>query len=280
MRTPLIALVALLAAPDAIAAQILASERALVAQTVDGTRMTVDYSRPRARGRTNMYGGMERWGRAWTPGADDATTLEVSRPVELLGLTVPKGKYSVWLVLREQGPWTLVLDPRAGLFHTAHPDSTLQQLRAPVMPRQVAHTEALTWSFPVVTATGATLDFRWGTMGVELPITVTPTLPLTMTAAAAAPYIGEYDVTGRSSRFIVSQRNGRLIGRFEPALYGVEEMLLLPNGADRFAYGMMRSGDVWSTNAQVHVTFARTGDRVTGFEYGEASSVTARGTRR
>ena len=53
-------------------AQIMASERAMVAQTVDGTRLTVDYSRPRARGRTNIYGGMEKWGITWTPGADGA----------------------------------------------------------------------------------------------------------------------------------------------------------------------------------------------------------------
>ena len=75
-----IAAVLLCAAPRLLAAQIVASERALVAQTVDGTRITVDYSRPRARGRTNIYGGMEKWGITWTPGADDATTLEVSKP--------------------------------------------------------------------------------------------------------------------------------------------------------------------------------------------------------
>ena len=120
-------------------AQIMASERAMVAQTVDGTRLTVDYSRPRARGRTNIYGGMEKWGITWTPGADDATTLELSKPVQLLGMTVPRGKYSVWLVLREQGPWTFVLDPRDSLFHTDHPDSTAQQWRAPVMPMRVPH---------------------------------------------------------------------------------------------------------------------------------------------
>ncbi|MBC7894090.1 MAG: DUF2911 domain-containing protein [Cytophagaceae bacterium] len=280
MRRTLIATAALLLGTESLSAQILASERAMVSQTVDGTRITVDYSRPRARGRTNMYGGMERWGRAWTPGADDATTLEVSKPVQLLGLAVPKGKYSVWLVLREHGPWTFVLDPRAGLFHTAHPDSTSQQLRAPVTPRQVTHTDVLTWSFPAVSPSGATLDFRWGTMGIEVPITVTPTLPLTVTAAEAAPYLGEYEVTGRGSRFVVSLQNGRLIGRFEPRVAGVEEMQLLPSGPDRFAYGLWRNGELWSTNAQLQVRFLRTGERVSGFEYVDGSSVMARGTRR
>ena len=147
-------------------AQIMASERAMVAQTVDGTRLTVDYSRPRARGRTNIYGGMEKWGITWTPGADDATTLELSKPVQLLGMTVPRGKYSVWLVLREQGPWTFVLDPRDSLFHTDHPDSTAQQWRAPVMPMRVPHSTRLRERRQFLlrhrrgTACGRNTDFR------------------------------------------------------------------------------------------------------------------------
>jgi hypothetical protein len=84
-------------------AQIRASERALVAQDVE--RLTVDYSRPQARGR-ELYGTLEPWGRARTPGADRATTLELDEPVTILGIPVPKGRYSVWLRLEEQGPWT------------------------------------------------------------------------------------------------------------------------------------------------------------------------------
>jgi len=42
------------AVPNA-SAQLRASERGYVAQNVDGTRVTVDYSRPRARGRSPIY---------------------------------------------------------------------------------------------------------------------------------------------------------------------------------------------------------------------------------
>ena len=269
-------------------AQIVASERALVAQTVDGTRITVDYSRPRARGRTNIYGGMEKWGTTWTPGADDATTREVNKPVTLLGMTVPKGKYSVWLVLREQGPWTFVLDPRDTLFHTDHPDSTAQQLRAPIMPQSVAQTEVLTWSFPTVTTTGATLDFRWGTLGVSVPITVTPSLPLRVAAAEAAPYVGVYDYAWtdpdnkeKPSQFTMFMRDGQLYGQWEPAQFStMREMQLLPNGVDRFAYGFVRNGELWSTNPTMNVTFERKNGRVTGFTYGSEKDTFAKAVRK
>ncbi|MBX9648146.1 MAG: DUF1971 domain-containing protein, partial [Xanthobacteraceae bacterium] len=48
------------------------------------------------------------------------------------GVAVPAGKYSIWTVVRQNGPWTFVLDPRADLFHTVHPDSTAQQIRFPI----------------------------------------------------------------------------------------------------------------------------------------------------
>jgi len=46
----------LLGAVPSASAQLRASERGSVAQNVDGTRVTVDYSRPRARGRSPIYG--------------------------------------------------------------------------------------------------------------------------------------------------------------------------------------------------------------------------------
>jgi hypothetical protein len=275
--------------PRPLAAQIVASERALVAQTVDGTRITVDYSRPRLRGRTNIYGGLEKWGTVWTPGADDATTLEVSKPVTVAGLRVPKGRYSVWFVLREQSPWTLVLDPRDTLFHTAHPDSTAAQLRAPIVPHAVATTEVLTWSFPGVTNRGATLEFRWGSMGVSLPIEVTPTLPFTVTDREVAPFLGDYTFTWADtsagtpapSRFSVQLRGDQLFGVWDPPPFGtMREMQLLANGPNRFAFGWYRDGSLWATNTELNLEFERRDGMVTGFTYRSPTDVIARGTRR
>lgn len=256
--------------PAATPAQLIPSEKASVAQTVDGTRITVEYSRPRSRGRDSLiYGTMEPWGRAWTPGADDATTLDVSKPVRILGKHVPAGKYSVWLVLRQAAPWTLVLDPRANLFHTRHPDSTAQQIRAPVMPHDIPHTEVLTWSVPVVDISGATLEMRWGTRGVTIPIEITPTFPLTISATDAAPYLGEYALTSEQPalRFTVVMRGAALIGRrqgdgSEPVI----EYQLLPIGSDRFVQGEMVRGELWRTNAAWILQFERANGRVTGFE--------------
>ena len=215
----------LLATPAA--AQIRASEAASVSQTVDGTRLTVSYSRPRGRSRDSLFGKVVTWGEVWTPGANMATTLEASKNIKLAGHPIPKGRYSLWLVVRQQGDWTLVLDPRAELFHMAHPDSTAQQIRFPVQRAERPFAEVLTWSFPEIRRTGATLAFQWGSVYIPLEIEVEPTYSVAFPAAESAPYVGTYDYKWsmpgagdpKPISFIVSYENGSLLGRWDPVPY-------------------------------------------------------------
>ena len=95
------------------------SEEASVSQTVDGTRISVEYFRPRARGRDPLFGKVVHWNETWTPGANWATTLEVNKDIKLDGHALAKGRYSVWMVPRQAGNWTLVLDPQHRRWHTA-----------------------------------------------------------------------------------------------------------------------------------------------------------------
>ncbi len=64
-----------MALPQTLDAQIRASERSTVSQTVDGTVITIDYSRPQLRGRTDRWGGEVPWGKKWTPGGNWATNI-------------------------------------------------------------------------------------------------------------------------------------------------------------------------------------------------------------
>lgn len=266
-------------------AQIRASERALVAQDVDGTRITVEYARPRARGR-ELYGVLEPWGRSWTPGADRATTIEVSRPVTILGMPVPKGRYSVWLQLEEQGPWTFFLDSRDTIGHAAYPKPASAAYRAPVTPRDAPHTEVLTWSFPDVSTSGATLEMRWGTKAVRIPIVVQPTYRMTFTEADVAPFVGVYDFTWTDpanknprARFTIVWRDGRLVGLWEPVQFGAAETWLLAEGPDRFVRSLVRNGELWSTIDSSVLVFTRSDGRVTGFEMRDGAAIDGRGVR-
>jgi Protein of unknown function (DUF2911) len=188
----LVAILALVAtvAPS-LEAQLYASEPASVSQVVDGTRVTVDYSRPRARGRTGLFGGEVKLGETWTPGANHSTTLAVSKDVLINGHPVPKGKYSVWMVVAP-GDWELVLDHDTTLSHTQRPKPRPGQIRF-IVPRQHHEfTETLTWAFPTIRTSGMTLTMQWDTVYVPLDIAVTPTFATGVPADAGQRVAGTY----------------------------------------------------------------------------------------
>lgn len=185
----ILALVATVAPP--LQAQLYASELASVSQVVDGTRVTVEYSRPRARGRTGLFGGEVKMGETWTPGANHSTTLAVNKDVAINGHAVPKGKYSVWMVVAP-GDWELVLDHDTTLSHTQRPKPRVGQIRFMIPRQHREFTEVLTWAFPGVRTNGMTLTMQWDTVSVPLDITVTPTFATTVPADAGQRVAGTY----------------------------------------------------------------------------------------
>ncbi len=295
-----LAAVALVVASPA-RAQLAASEAASVMQTVDGTRMEVRYSRPRLRGRRNVIGTQVHWGQIWTAGANTATTLAVSKPVTLEGQPVAPGRYSVWLIPAQTGPWELVLDHDTTLFHTQGPKPRAGQVRIPVLPSHGAFTEVLTWWFPEVTATGATLAMEWDTVAVPLHVHVTPSQTTAVAPEAATPLVGRYDVkfsfpgahdtaadpadkASRAVKLDVRYDGRELRARMTPALFplrdGYVDWVLAPRRPGYYVLGRLQNGEVVEYFDFALVSFTVAGGRSTGFEL-RASDDTryAEGTR-
>jgi DUF2911 family protein len=278
--------------PD-LSAQIRASELATVSQVIDGTEIKLEYSRPRARGRDSLFGGEVKWNEVWTPGANYATTLEINRDIRLDGHPVPKGKYSIWLVVKPSGPWTMVLDPRSHLFHVAHPDSAADQIRYPVNTETGPRTEVLTWSFPEVRVNGATLAFQWGTVRIPFRIDVTPTYNVQMTAANAAPYVGRYSFAWTQPdpkdtiplTLTLSYRDSALFGDFTPPIWpGAGTVLMIPIREDWFIPAFLEKGEIYDVEKSMVLEFPRrkAGQKLApGFEVrGTADSLWATGKRK
>jgi hypothetical protein len=268
------AFVALLAAGSrAAAAQIRASEPALVSQTIDGAAITIEYYRPMAKGRT-LFGerGVVKWGEVWTPGANWATTLEAGRDVHIDGQRLPKGKYSVWLVPRDTGEWTLVLDARARRYHTNRPRPDSAVLRVGVRPEVGPFMEGLIWYFPAVTRGGATLRLHWGTTVVPLALRVDPESPTPVAAEERRVYAGTYryygtlDTTSRTLE-IVETPEGGIRGRGAPYLFRDfdRDVELRPLGDRRFAIGVSRQGAPVD-GRWVDLVFTVVNGRATGFD--------------
>jgi hypothetical protein len=81
--------------------------------TINGQKITVKYSAPSMRKRV-IFGGLEPYYKVWRAGANDATTLLTSADLEIRGLLVPKGEYSLFVWLDPQ-QWQLIINKKIGL---------------------------------------------------------------------------------------------------------------------------------------------------------------------
>lgn len=242
------------------AAQIQASERGVTSQTIDGTTITLDYSRPVARGRT-LFGALVPWNGVWLPGANWATTLEVNKDIRLNGVPVPAGTYSVWAIPRPDR-FTITLNPATELFHFQKPDSTSEQIHISAEVQEAPHAEMLTWSFPAVSGDAGTLQFQWGTTAVAMQILVEPSQSVVLAEEQSAAFVGEYDMQftpgmgwPSEGRMRVFTEDGVLRVQLPFPIHPDDEVWidLIPAGGNRFNPGLYR-GDVLF-NVEIGVIF-------------------------
>lgn len=268
-------LVAVMLAPLPGATQIRASELGGMSQTIDGTRISVQYSRPNARGRDTLFGrGDMKWGHTWTPGANWATTFETNKAVRLNERVVPKGKYSVWMRLNSANSWTMILDPVFRAYHMEPPDSNAKQIRFPVAVQVGTFTDVLTWSMPALRIDGGTMQFAWERARVDVQLEVEPSLTMTFPAAEAAAYVGVYNYItyddGKPlppTRFTITHEDNTLKGQYNPDDPYLKKFALIRIAPDWFAPGVYdKSGRIYEVlRPEETWEFTRKNGRVTTF---------------
>ena len=161
----------LLAIPwTTLPAQARKSQHATVMQALGATEVTIVYNRPAARGRT-LFGDLVPWGKVWCPGADQATTLAVTKDVLVAGQPLAAGKYSIWAI---PGPaeWTLIFSKAADVFHIPYPGPAQDALRVTLKPQAGPFMEALAFYFPAADADRALLNLHWGETVEQVPLAV------------------------------------------------------------------------------------------------------------
>ncbi len=270
----LFAVLAGAAVPAASHAQIQASEAAVVGQTIDGTTLTLEYSRPLARGR-ELFGGIVPWNVVWTPGANWATTFDVDADIKLNGVDVPAGTYSVWAIPRED-QWLMMLNPDPKIFHFMKPDSTQATVHIPVDPEEGEHTEMLTWSFSQVRGDFAVMAMAWGDAVLPMRVEVPATRP-DLSVEQIAMYVGTYEMSvvqadpswPTEATVEVFEEDGKLRGRMSFTIHPVDDDVfdLVPAGADRFNPGLYHDGVFFNVEMGIGFDFMVDVDQAVGFEF-------------
>ena len=211
-------LVAPMAHDNLAHAQVALSPRGSVSQTIDGTSIDIEYSRPALRGRTGLFGGQIWWGHIWTPGADWATILEVNKDITIDGVEVPAGKYSMWMVV-DPGDWEVILDPEWKQFHLPEPQKNGDEITFWVTPDTTASlTETLTFDFPENSTTGTTLRLRFETHEVSMDIAVQSRLKMAghrRRGRSLSGYVSDGSPRVRMDARAIYVRYGDVIRRWE-----------------------------------------------------------------
>jgi len=90
-----------------------ASQHAQIVQRIGITDITINYHRPLANGR-QIWGKVVPYDRVWRAGANNATVLHTEGDLDIGGLAVPKGDYSLFVNLADLNAWELIINKQTG----------------------------------------------------------------------------------------------------------------------------------------------------------------------
>lgn len=148
-----------------------ASPAAKVEQRIGLTDFSVTYARPSVKGR-KIFGELVPYGQVWRTGANTATALSFSTAVKFGGADVPAGTYALFTI-PEAGEWTVILSKVTGQWGAYAYDAKDDAVRIKVKPTKLAEAvETLEIGFGSLRDESATLDIRWETTRVSVPLAV------------------------------------------------------------------------------------------------------------
>lgn len=145
------------------------SVHAVTSGTLGNTTVQIRYSSPKVRGRV-IWGELVPFGKIWVAGANNATSVEFSRAVEVSGTPVEAGKYAFFAIPGAES-WTLILNKNWDQHLADKYDPKDDVVRVEVKPQPNAHTERLQYFVepPSGDASGG-ISMAWESLKVLLPI--------------------------------------------------------------------------------------------------------------
>ncbi len=148
------------------------SFRSTVAQEVGKTSVSIEYSRPNAKGR-EIFGALVPFGEVWRTGANQCTSIAFDTPLTIGGTELPAGHYSLFTI-PEADSWTIVINSVPDQFGAFSYDESKDVLRFSATPRQFsAPIETFEIVFTDVADNKANIELRWSNTAVSFPISVT-----------------------------------------------------------------------------------------------------------
>ena len=147
-----------------------ASPPAQASAKIGAATVTIDYARPSIRGRKIM-GGLVPFDKVWRTGANAATTLKTDAALEIGGVAVPAGTYTIYTLPGEKA-WKLIINKQTGQWGTQYDqaqDHARIDLKVESIPQPV---ELFTITLAGTGAGAGLLSMEWESTKLSVPFVV------------------------------------------------------------------------------------------------------------
>lgn len=102
--------------------------------TVTTKNLSITYGRPYKKGRV-VFGELEKFGKVWRLGADQATEITFNQDSKLGGQGIAKGTYTMCALI-EENEWTIILNSQLGQWgafsYEKNKDKDVLKVKVPV----------------------------------------------------------------------------------------------------------------------------------------------------
>ena len=144
--------------------------------TINGKKLTIDYSAPSVRGRKIFGDGgvvsNDRTYPVWRAGANSATAFHTDADLDIKGLAVPKGDYTLFVALDVPAAWELIISKDTGEWGLSYnKEHDLGRVRMN-MSKPSAPVETLQYTLSDEGGNKAKLALEWENYAASVPITV------------------------------------------------------------------------------------------------------------
>jgi len=143
-----------------------------ISQQVGLTDVTLEYSRPSAKGRV-VFGELVPYNKVWRTGANAATKITFKEVAKIGGKTIQPGEYAIYTIPGED-LWIIIIHSNTSLRSIAggayKPSNDV--FRFEIAPKNNNYVETFTCQFSQVKTNALMLDIAWENTLISIPIEV------------------------------------------------------------------------------------------------------------
>ena len=143
---------------------------------VAGKKIVIRYSAPSVRGRRIFGDGgllsQDPTYPAWRAGANSATVFHTDADLDIGGLNVPKGDYTLYVWVKDPNAWELIINKETGQWGLTYDKSRDHGRVKMTMSKPPALVERLKYSLTDQGGNKVKLELAWENHAASVPITV------------------------------------------------------------------------------------------------------------